>query len=220
MDKPALSYPTRSAGAGFCPVVLVQRWRSRSAVLTDFPFLRRDPAKPRAIEVRYDPSSGAAIERRPVRHVPLVGDVAAGTDVLAQENVEVYTGPVNFVKGSAAEPEAETETETVVDEADEGEAAPGFGLVGLGTDAIDGRREHAGDGRGATLRGNGAQQEAARHDDDADHPHRDHRQHPVLELDALAAPDGWNRPYFFTIGQLPSASGRNASFAGMVSTSL
>ena len=51
-------------------------------------YLRRDPTKPRAIEVRYDPSSGAAIESRPVRHVPLVGDVAAGTDVLAQENVE------------------------------------------------------------------------------------------------------------------------------------
>ena len=28
------------------------------------------------------------MERRPVRHVPLVGDVAAGTDVLAEENVE------------------------------------------------------------------------------------------------------------------------------------
>ena len=28
------------------------------------------------------------MERRPVRHVPLVGDVAAGTDVLAQENIE------------------------------------------------------------------------------------------------------------------------------------
>src|SRR5579863_2837438 len=51
-------------------------------------YLRRDPTKPRAIEVRYDSSSGAAIERRPTRHVPLVGDVAAGTDVLAQENVE------------------------------------------------------------------------------------------------------------------------------------
>jgi repressor LexA len=51
-------------------------------------YLRRDPSKPRAIEVRYDPDSGAAVERRPVRHVPLVGDVAAGTDVLAQENVE------------------------------------------------------------------------------------------------------------------------------------
>lgn len=51
-------------------------------------FLRRDPTKPRAIEVRYDPSSGAAVEKRPVQHVPLVGDVAAGTDVLAEENVE------------------------------------------------------------------------------------------------------------------------------------
>jgi repressor LexA len=51
-------------------------------------YLRRDPTKPRAIEVRYDATSGAAIERRPTRHVPLVGDVAAGTDVLAQENVE------------------------------------------------------------------------------------------------------------------------------------
>ena len=51
-------------------------------------YLRRDPTKPRAIEVRWDPNSGAVMERRPVRHVPLVGDVAAGTDVLAEENVE------------------------------------------------------------------------------------------------------------------------------------
>jgi repressor LexA len=60
-------------------------------------FLKRDPSKPRAIEVRWDPNSGAAIERRPVRHVPLVGDVAAGTDVLAQENVEeLLPFPVDF----------------------------------------------------------------------------------------------------------------------------
>src|ERR1700724_942035 len=51
-------------------------------------FLRRDPTKPRAIEVRYDPASGAALERRPVRHVPLVGDVAAGVNVLALDNIE------------------------------------------------------------------------------------------------------------------------------------
>lgn len=51
-------------------------------------YLKRDPTKPRAIEVMFDPTSGAAVERRPVRHVPLVGDVAAGTDVLAQENIE------------------------------------------------------------------------------------------------------------------------------------
>ena len=51
-------------------------------------YLRRDPTKPRAIEVRYDPESGASADRRPARHVPLVGDVAAGVNVLAQENVE------------------------------------------------------------------------------------------------------------------------------------
>jgi repressor LexA len=51
-------------------------------------FLRRDPTKPRAIEVRYDTNSGLAMERRPARHIPLVGTVAAGTDVLAEENIE------------------------------------------------------------------------------------------------------------------------------------
>jgi repressor LexA len=51
-------------------------------------FIRRDPSKPRAIEIHYDPNSGGVADRRPVRHVPLIGDVAAGTDVLAQQNVE------------------------------------------------------------------------------------------------------------------------------------
>jgi repressor LexA len=60
-------------------------------------YLRRDPTKPRAIEVRWDPTSDAVMARRPVRHVPLVGDVAAGTDVLAQENVEeVLPLPADF----------------------------------------------------------------------------------------------------------------------------
>jgi repressor LexA len=37
------------------------------------------------------------MERRPMRHVPLVGDVAAGTDVLAEENVEeLFPVPVDF----------------------------------------------------------------------------------------------------------------------------
>jgi len=70
---------------------------SHLATLQRLGYLRRDPTKPRAIEVRWDPNSGAAIERRPTRHVPLVGDVAAGTDVLAQENVEeVYPLPADF----------------------------------------------------------------------------------------------------------------------------
>jgi repressor LexA len=58
------------------------------ASLQQMGYLRRDPTKPRAMEVRYDASSGAAVDKGRVRHIPLVGDVAAGTDVLAQENVE------------------------------------------------------------------------------------------------------------------------------------
>lgn len=50
-------------------------------------YLRRDPTKPRAIEIRHDAAFGTT-ERRPTRLVPLVGDVAAGTNVLAQENIE------------------------------------------------------------------------------------------------------------------------------------
>jgi repressor LexA len=58
------------------------------AALQEKGYLNRDPTKPRAIEVRFEPASGAAVERRPARHVPLVGDVAAGTGVLAAENIE------------------------------------------------------------------------------------------------------------------------------------
>jgi repressor LexA len=61
---------------------------SHLSTLSRLGYLRRDPTKPRAIEVRWDSNSGVVMERRPVRHVPLVGDVAAGADVLAQENVE------------------------------------------------------------------------------------------------------------------------------------
>jgi repressor LexA len=47
--------------------------------------------------VSYDATSGAAIERRPTQFVPLLGDVAAGTDVLAQENVEeLFPLPEDF----------------------------------------------------------------------------------------------------------------------------
>jgi len=71
---------------------------SHLATLQRLGFLKRDPTKPRAIEMCYDPNSGAtSIDRRPVRHVPLVGDVAAGTDVLAHENVEeVLPLPADF----------------------------------------------------------------------------------------------------------------------------
>ncbi len=57
------------------------------ATLERLGYLRRDPTKPRAIELRFD-SDGGMAERRPARLVPLVGDVAAGVNVLAQENIE------------------------------------------------------------------------------------------------------------------------------------
>jgi len=67
------------------------------AVLQREGYLRRDPTKPRAIEVCYDPSSKVIMDARPLRHVPLVGEVAAGTGVLAQENVEeLYPLPEDF----------------------------------------------------------------------------------------------------------------------------
>jgi repressor LexA len=58
------------------------------AALQDKGYIHRDPTKPRALEITFEPMSGATVDRRPVRHVPLVGDVAAGTGVLAAENIE------------------------------------------------------------------------------------------------------------------------------------
>ena len=57
------------------------------AVLQREGYLSRDPSKPRAIQVHYDPTSTKSMATSAVRNVPLVGDVAAGTGVLALENV-------------------------------------------------------------------------------------------------------------------------------------
>ena len=51
-------------------------------------YLVKDPTKPRALQVRYEPASGTAVTPERVRNVPLVGDVAAGTGVIAQEHLE------------------------------------------------------------------------------------------------------------------------------------
>ena len=56
--------------------------------------LRRDPSKPRAIEL-FDRAVGSAVEgvRSIVRpdSLPLLGSVAAGQPILAEENVEIAT---------------------------------------------------------------------------------------------------------------------------------
>src|SRR6202046_4673826 len=58
------------------------------AVLQREGYLTRDPSKPRAIQVHFDQDSTTRLTASAVRNVPLVGDVAAGTGVLAEENVE------------------------------------------------------------------------------------------------------------------------------------
>jgi repressor LexA len=71
------------------------------AALQEKGYLTRDPTKPRALEVHFESGSGAAVERRPARHVPLVGDVAAGTGVLAAENIEeTLPVPEDFTGGA------------------------------------------------------------------------------------------------------------------------
>jgi len=58
------------------------------AVLQREGYLSRDPSKPRAIQVHFDPQTETRLVAGPVHNVPLVGDVAAGIGVLAEENVE------------------------------------------------------------------------------------------------------------------------------------
>jgi len=72
------------------------------AVLQREGYLRRDPTKPRAIAVQFDPASKAALPTGRVRHVPLVGDVAAGTGVLATENVTELLAVPEELTGSGS----------------------------------------------------------------------------------------------------------------------
>ncbi|MGH3443139.1 MAG: transcriptional repressor LexA [Nitriliruptorales bacterium] len=58
------------------------------ATLEDKGFLRRDPSKPRALEVRIDPDSDLDLRPAPARNVPLIGEIAAGAPVVAEERVE------------------------------------------------------------------------------------------------------------------------------------
>ncbi len=49
--------------------------------------LKRDPTKPRAIELRREPKAPPAPD---VHKLPLVGEIAAGGPLLAEENIEEY----------------------------------------------------------------------------------------------------------------------------------
>ena len=63
--------------------------------------LRRDPSKPRAIEMLDRAASSAASSVRSLVRpgLPLVGQVAAGQPVLAEENIEDYVATPTFAGG-------------------------------------------------------------------------------------------------------------------------
>jgi repressor LexA len=51
--------------------------------------IKRDPTKPRALELRRDPKPNAA-QAEDVHRLPLLGEIAAGGPLLADQNVEDY----------------------------------------------------------------------------------------------------------------------------------
>ena len=70
--------------------------------------LRRDPSKPRAIEL-LDRAVGSAVEsvRGMVRSdgLPVLGSVAAGQPILAEENIEDYVSVPDIAGGSEGDTE-------------------------------------------------------------------------------------------------------------------
>lgn len=70
---------------------------SHLSALVEGGYLRRDPSKPRAIEV-VDSGEQTDLRRAPVRDVPLVGRIAAGSPILAEEDIEeIFPLPTELV---------------------------------------------------------------------------------------------------------------------------
>ena len=73
---------------------------SHLAALEKKGFIHRDPSKPRAIEILKD---GASQPPKRVVNVPVLGRIAAGQPILAEENIEdVFPLPKDFVREDAS----------------------------------------------------------------------------------------------------------------------
>lgn len=70
--------------------------------LEKYDYIRRDPSKPRAIEVLYSKDN-----KRPEKElleIPIVGKVTAGEPILAEENIEDYFPlPIDYLKTDGRE---------------------------------------------------------------------------------------------------------------------
>jgi repressor LexA len=70
---------------------------SHLSSLAEGGYIRKDPSKPRAIEV-IAPDGVVPISRAATRDVPLVGHIAAGSPILAEEDIEeIYPLPTELV---------------------------------------------------------------------------------------------------------------------------
>jgi repressor LexA len=74
--------------------------------------LRRDPAKPRAIELLFDRAKKTI---KPERGLPLVGQVAAGAPILAEENIEEYIEIPDVIGGEDGDYVLRVRGESMVD---------------------------------------------------------------------------------------------------------
>ena len=64
-------------------------------------YIRRDPTKPRAIEILSNIKDDALGLNQEIIPIPLVGQITAGDTILANENIEEYFPlPANLVKGN------------------------------------------------------------------------------------------------------------------------
>jgi repressor LexA len=73
--------------------------------------LRRDPTKPRALEVLVDKAKGIVTPQG----LPLVGQVAAGSPVLAEENIEEYVSVPDLAGGAEGEFVLRVKGESMID---------------------------------------------------------------------------------------------------------
>lgn len=68
---------------------------SHLETLEKYGYIRRDPTKPRAIEIVDD---GFQMVRRETSSIPVIGTVAAGQPIFAQQNIEGYFPiPADFI---------------------------------------------------------------------------------------------------------------------------
>lgn len=78
-------------------------------ILVEKGYIVKDPAKPRALMIKdHGPDAGASenmpikgdAERADVIDIPLVGRIAAGTPILAEEHIEdVFPVPARYIRG-------------------------------------------------------------------------------------------------------------------------